>query len=109
MDGNSQMKGENTQLNTEQDAIEQMHVFACEMINCMENDDKTEGFSQLVVEFTYFMCDVIQSQPQWVEDWLNWWLMHETEDFGAIPNDTYANLWKQIERRLMFAKYIESM
>lgn len=97
------------EMHKERYAIGQIHEFACEIINCIEHDDETVRFTPLVVEDMYFMMHELQNQPNWVEDWLNWWFEVEVECFGKIPSETTSMLVKQFERRLRFAKYIESM
>ena len=97
------------QIGTEQWAIEQIEEYCDVICEMCRNDDKTARFPPMVIEYIYFMCDIINNQPQWIEDWLNWYIELEMEDFGAIPSDTYSNLLKQIERRIMFKNYIESM
>jgi hypothetical protein len=104
---NSKIKDETPQYDTEQYDLHAFEMQSGELWEIMCDTIKGIKFQPMMIEYVYFMCQTIKNQPQWVEKWLNWWIMMETEDFGATPTDTLENLMKQIEKRLMFAKYIK--
>lgn len=104
--------GETPQLNTEKHAIAQMHEFASEMVNSMENMDGTgriDTFSPIVVEMMYFMGETIKSQPQWLESWITWWNSMEWECMDTDDIEHIQRFVKQWERRLNWMQSIENM